>query len=800
MSHRGPRVAAGLILLAAILGSGRWLAEFFAQRWWALGISPDAGVAVTRRMLAGLVLDLTGFTLALSWFGLHARWLQRAVRELAPDEPGGNRIVRRALLHPQAWFWLGVGALLLALLVGTGASAWIDALSLPVTGLVIGLAEPALGRDAGELMSGLPLWLRLQTGAALLILTAVAAAAGLHLASGTIRLGRGRLAITGQARLQLGWLLAVLALLLGGSRLLAPLELAAGIPFPVIPGVVQLHRTVALFLAGLALATAGISALWGYRPVHSLIAGSWFILSAGLVGAEALLPMDRPDFRDPDAAATLQRFEAVGYGVAPHAGLVARQEGYSLWDAGAVLQVVGLDTVQRMRVVPATILTQGGLEDGWAALGPGAGRDRTPLFVIPDRQLAPGGRPGFLPRAGASLDTARASWSLLSRGMVRPGAPEVEIGEEGGVLAGGVMRRVLLAWALQDMRLIVAAPTSRVAWHLTPEARLRQLAPWALWTAPRALLTADGVRWVVDGYSLSDAYPMARRREFHGQQVTYVRAGFVGVIEPRSGLVTMFLRPGADSLSEAWARASRGLVRPTAQMPDPVRRSLGYPRDLLPFQAELVGSGPTAQLGPDEALVPANTEEALPGPAPGSLLAPLVDVASARVRAVLVGAHRGGRDSLWLVGLDSLASLEGAEVLARQWLRLPLMQAVRDSVLATGGAVRAGRVRYALGEEGAVAWQPVWTGRTSRELRLAVVGAAQGDRFGAGRDLPGAWAALAGRSAGTTGLSGPMAALDEARRWSQVADSALRIGDLVTFGRAFAALRAALQRDPPDGP
>lgn len=800
MSHRGPRVAAGLILLAAALGSGRWLAEFTAHRWWALGISPEAGVAVTRRMLTGLVLDLTGFALALAWFGLHARLVQRAVREIAPDEPGGNRAVRRTPLHPQAWFWLGVGALLLAVLVGLGRSTWVDALSLAGSGLSLGLVDPALGRDAGELVSRLPLWLRLQTAAALFVLTALAAVGALHVLAGTVRVGRGRLAITARARLQLGWLCAALALLLGASRLLAPLELAAGVPSPVIPGVVELHRTVGLVLAGFALATAGVSVLWAQRPVHSILAGSWFILSAGLVGTEALLPMDRPDLRGAEAAATLHRFEAVGYGVTYASGLGTPSIGYSLWDASPVLRAAGLDTSQRSRVVPALIGAPSRPEAAWVAMGPEAGGDRTALYVVPDRLVVAGGRPGFLSGADARPDSLPTPWTSLTRGSVRPGAQQVEFGEEGGVLAGGLMRRLVLTWALQDTRAMVATSTNRIAWHLTPEARLRQLAPWAFWSAPRALLTARGVRWVLDGYSLSDAFPMTRRRQFRGQRVSYLRAGFVAVIEPRSGQVGIFLRPAADPLSEAWARSSRGLVRPSSQIPDPVRASLGYPVDLLRFQAELAGSDPAGPVGPGEALVPANPEQALPGPTAGDFLVPLVDLAGARVRAIVVGAHRAGRDSLWLVPLDSLRTLEGAEVLSRRWLRLPLMQALRDSVLAAGGSIQAGRVRYALEGGALVAWQPLWTGRDGTERRLAAISTARGDRLGAGRDLPSAWAALTGTAAGSAGPNGPLAALDEARRWSQVADSALRAGDLANFGRAFAALKAALRRDQPRTP
>lgn len=350
MSPRGPRLAAALTLLAVGLFAGRWLTGFLADRWWAASVSAEAGIALTSRTLTSLGLDALGVALALVWFGVNARALLRAVAELGPKERGGNAGFRAALQQPQAWFWTVVATVLLALLVGTGVSEWEPSLALAGSALRFGLADPALGIDAGWYVSRLPLYLRVQAFATVLLLAALASVGAVHVLTGATRIGRGRLAITDRARRHLGILLAFLAVLIGTSRVLAPYELAAGIPVPVVPGVVHLYQSAGMVMAGLAVAAAGVSVLWAVRPVHGLAAGTWLALSAALVGAEALLPADRPDPRDPVAAEALERFEAVSYGLGN--GLPAPSEWRpSLWDRAPLARLVGGDAAADPSVV-----------------------------------------------------------------------------------------------------------------------------------------------------------------------------------------------------------------------------------------------------------------------------------------------------------------------------------------------------------------------------------------------------------------------------------------------------------------
>jgi hypothetical protein len=77
-------------------------------------------------------------------------------------------------------------------------------------------------------------------------------------------------------------------------------------------------------------------------------------------------------------------------------------------------------------------------------------------------------------------------------------------------------------------------------------------------------------------------------------------------------------------------------------------------------------------------------------------------------------------------------------------------------------------------------------------MALAWVSVATDNRLGAGRTLKDAWSNLLGASvpaiAGTTQTN----RLEEARRWMERADSALRGADWVEFGQAWDALRRTL--------
>lgn len=798
MAPRARRLAAAAVIAVALLVTGRALALFLADRWWAVTVSPAAVVVLTRRALLSLGLDIAGVAVATLWFAVHVGVALRVLATVPEREPGGNPAIRAFLARPGA---RGAGLLLafaLGLLTASGSSEWAEAATLAGAPLDLGLPDPALGMDAGWFITRLPLWLRAQAFLTVLVLLALGLVLGAYLLGAAVRFSRG-LVLAHGARAHLGYLLALFACTIGTSQILAPYELAAGLPVPVAAGVVQLHRSVAFVMVGVCVAVAALSVIWAMRPMHSLAAGAWLALSAAVVGAYYLLPDNAADPSDPDVRGARERFEAVAFGLASAPRERDRERSVpSLWDAGVAGAAVRvLDSGSAPRAFPGLLPPGQGRRPVWVAL---AGQpDSVGAFAVADDSTGPAGVPLTWRVAGAPDPSLQPLLRLGSHAS-RPGAPPIVLGPGAGVVVAGPGRRLILAWALQRPAIFTAAAS--VSWRLDPAERLRTLVPFATWENPRPLLDGRGLSWLVDGYVSSEVMPSARRRPWYGRLVSYLRAGFVGVVHAESGATDVYLRPDPDPLARAWATRASPLIRPATDLPASVRAALEYPAALLTVQAELLAESRSLLVAGDTStiVVPGVDRRPLPGGRPGRLVLPVVDSRTGRLDLLLEGTWDGQTDRLLESVPDSTTAPEAPDVLTRRWGRFPYLQQVRDSVTATGSSFAAGRVRYAAGPDGIIAYQPSWGVDPRGRAAVVLVTVARGDRIGAGRTLDEAWRNSRGEMAEYLRLSDEAAIVGEARRWLREADSAFKRGDLAAFGRAFAALKAVLEGEGQNPP
>ncbi len=795
--------------LVALLFAGRWVAGLLADRWWAAQISPAAVDFLTDWHILRLTLDLAGFLLASAWFIGHLLIVYRAVGSVQVRRNVANLEFREALT-PGVLLTVAVGSgALLGLLVGTGGAERWQQVALAWQGVSYGVADPLLHHDAGLYVAQLPAWRLAHGFALLLVVLALGIVFGLYVLVGAVRWLEGRPAINDHARAHLGWLLTGLALALVWGYVLEPYELVAGLGRAVDLSAWNATTLVSPLLVGVALATAGLSAAWALRPRHALAAAGWIVLSlASLAGHWIVPPAMDGDGESPAPATAVDRLNRMAYGLDAlvESGFTATGEAApprvpSLWNMEMIGHVAGGDSIEVLAIDPTILVIRGRPRPVWLAVR-AAANGRSSVAAIADDQVGGGGQPLFYSSNDTTPGSNRGDYLDLGADGFRPDAPlyRVEPAERKGVAAGGWPRRVILAWALQAGGLLQQMPPgARVDWRLSPAERLTSLAPFARWGEPAPRIVNRALVWVLDGYLAPRTFPLSARMQWQGREVGALQAGFLATVEASTGATRIYLRPGIDGLAAAWAAATRGLVEPSSAIPEAVLRAAPYPLELFGIQARFLeqrdarlgslGGAP----GSRRTEMPA-AEFAWSADTIGPVRMAIYERADERrITAALTGVGAAGLDRLRLVRFDSAAALPSRTALESRWSHFASYDALNDSIGDDGGKLEAGPVRLDLSAGGPVAYQSYFARGQRGAVSLSWVSlGAPGDRLGAGRSLREAWSNLLGASVPSIAGSAQATRLDEARRWLERADSALKGGDWAVFGQAWRGLRDAL--------
>jgi hypothetical protein len=422
------------------------------------------------------------------------------------------------------------------------------------------------------------------------------------------------------------------------------------------------------------------------------------------------------------------------------------------------------------------------------------------VSAVADNRTSRSGEPLYY-RLSDTLSYQAATPLLdLPRDLLQPEAPQFRLHQSDapGVRVNSWAHRLVLAWALQAGDLLGQLPAgTRIDWRLSPEDRLERLAPFADWGAPTARVINGQLVWLLDGYLASSTFPLTGRVMWKNRRVGSVRAAFLGTVNAEGGAARVYLLPGADALAETWARLSGGVVEPGSAIPEPVLRAAPYPGELFRIQAQELEHAPWNAGSLSGSSRPSPNEPPLPqigwssdtsGP---QLLSSFESPGERRLSSMLIGSRNDGRIHLQLVRLDSATTLPISGVLENRWANFPSYDALTDSISEDGGKLERGPVRVDIGAGGPVAYQAYFAPR-SGDMVLAWVTVAARDRLGAGRTLAEAWSNLLGNTVPAPPGSPPSGRLEEAKRWMELADSALRQGDWPEFGRAWNTLRSVL--------
>lgn len=797
MSGRGRRIAVILVALAVVLSAGRWVSAFLTERLWESTVSEAAAVAGARRALLSLSLELLVFLLCAAWFVVN---LAVAARSALPDRTPPER--------PQARLWpsrlprwtLSAAAVALGVLLGSGAGQWLDEVLLSFDGFKFGVTDPLLGVDLGFFLRDLTVWLALQDLAVKLAAVGLAAVLAVHTAGGAVAVVERRLWVSPQVRGHLAILLATLALALAWGSVLEEFRLAAGLRGPLVHSEFILRTLVSRIQAGLGAAVSVTSFLWWVRFRGAAVFVMWLVFGITLLTGR-VLPLGTVVASDDETWRTGARaldsvafaLDAVEVNGSP-LGLSASAAELTptLWDEPMLPFAAAADSSSVTGAGQGWIVAAGRARPVWFAMRERPGHPAVLLALADDRVAESGAILAWREGDSATSPGAPGYRDFPPHGL-RPTAPEVDISVEArGITLDTWTKRIILAWALQAPKAFSASSRARLGWRLDPGVRLRAIAPFAHWSRPRARFSGGDIVWTSDGMLASDLFPSSARIEWPGGPVSMVRTAFLGAVDAATGAVRIFRRSASDSLAAAWARITAPLIEPPGAIPPELRAGDPYPQELFLAQARAL-AGPAWDAGylerdPDGA-------EVIPPSAPGGgeVLVPFVGDDRRQIIGFLLARRTPGGDSVRLIRVDSGHTVDRTSTLRQRWERFPFQQALHDSVRAAGGRFEPGKVRHAVGRDGIAAYQPAYSVPATGRAQLLMLNVMLDRNLGTGRTLEAAWRNLRGQMGPIASGSGPEAVLEQARRWMQRADSALKRGDLQELGRALAFLRDLLE-------
>ncbi len=165
----------------------------------------------------------------------------------------------------------------------------------------------------------------------------------------------------------------------------------------------------------------------------------------------------------------------------------------------------------------------------------------------------------------------------------------------GGIVMGGFLRRVLLAFDRGDLTKVPFSDDigaeSRLLMRRNVRARVQALAPFLTFDRDPYIVVGDDGRlsWIIDAYTSSSTYPYSAAADLDGQPVNYIRNSVKAVVDAYDGTATFYVFDANDPILAAWRGIYPDLFKDASAMPAWLRAHVRYPELLLSTQADVYG-------------------------------------------------------------------------------------------------------------------------------------------------------------------------------------------------------------------
>jgi uncharacterized membrane protein (UPF0182 family) len=159
----------------------------------------------------------------------------------------------------------------------------------------------------------------------------------------------------------------------------------------------------------------------------------------------------------------------------------------------------------------------------------------------------------------------------------------------GGVPIGSFIRRVLYAFQFGSLKIVLSDDikgSARVLYRRNVMERATTALPFLDFDNDPYLMITDAgqLKWILDAYTQSDAYPYAQRTS---DGTSYMRNSVKVVIDAYDGTVDAYIADPNDPVVRTYAKIFGGIFKAITTMPADIRRHVRYPGDLFRIQTQL---------------------------------------------------------------------------------------------------------------------------------------------------------------------------------------------------------------------
>jgi len=165
----------------------------------------------------------------------------------------------------------------------------------------------------------------------------------------------------------------------------------------------------------------------------------------------------------------------------------------------------------------------------------------------------------------------------------------------GGIVLGGWMRRVLLAFERDDLGKLPfsddVSEQSRLLMRRNVRDRVTALAPFLTYDQDPYMVVGDGGRlfWMMDAFTTSDSYPYSSHYDLGDDSVNYMRNSVKVVVDAYNGTTDFYVFDNTDPVLAGYRRIFPSLFKDASAMPAGLRKHVRYPELLFKMQAEVYG-------------------------------------------------------------------------------------------------------------------------------------------------------------------------------------------------------------------